>query len=205
MGHSPDPSGGNVGDVRIKLDGDEAWAPAPGGSTQERPGRQFLGSLIDYPNKGSWDKASQIQYVRVFLAAGVEITSCEIFQGKGSGSNIRIGIYSQSDPGEGDHRQAAGQPQTRVAQTAATTLVVGNDLSFVSIALSSSYTVPTTGYYWIAMISTLTGLEVPTTQNMVYGQFVPRYTEQGSGTTLPSSAGTLATSAKGIGWVALTE
>ncbi len=157
-------------------------------SAQERPRRIFLGSLTDYPAQGSFSPSSVIQYIQLWLVQGTVIEALETFidGGGSSGSDIRLGVYDQADP---DNEN--GIPVDKLAQTAARTLVGGDDGTYVALPLESGdLTISTTGYYWLALITDGSTPKFAVTSTF-RANFLPRREESSTNVDLPATAGTL--------------
>jgi hypothetical protein len=152
---------------------------------REAPDEHFIGALLNYSATGSGGNG-EIQYTRIWLISGTVLTDMRCYiAGGGTGSReVRMGIYDQTDPLAVD-----GLPVNRVAQTNAVATAGANG-SFFTQALTSSYTVAATGYYWVALIQSSAALSFVTTQSFEAG-FLPVRREAGTGSTLPATAGTL--------------
>lgn len=93
---------------------------------------------------------STVGYYRVLLHGGQQISNMRTFVealggGPASGKNIRMGIYDQTDLMD----DTLG-PNAKVAETASTNLG-GAAGTFVTAALTSPFTPPVTGWYWLAL------------------------------------------------------
>jgi hypothetical protein len=178
--------------------GAAVWIPqgGGGGAGDSAPGQYLLGGILDYPGSARMD-ASEIQYSRVFLPAGIELTEGVTFiDTLGSAiRNVRMGLYAQADPTD-----IFGLPVTRVAQSNETPTGPGLDGSYLQLAFTDaptggsgspvSYTVPDTGYYWIALVSDNNVTKLAT--SLVYREeYLPARREISTDTTLPAAAGTL--------------
>jgi hypothetical protein len=109
------------------------------------PRRFQLGTILDYTGTGSADSADAVQYTQVFLDEGDQITDIEIFPTLAGNGDVVLGLYDQADP-----EDFLGEPRDRVATTAVRSLVPADEDAFVVVPLTTPYTVPTTGYYWLA-------------------------------------------------------
>lgn len=200
----------DIGDVvkLVDLGGGSPGLPVLDGSQLQNlpgttvPGQFVLGSPLIYPSAG-FMTAEEVQYTRVFLAKGAVLDRMRCFTGSitGGSKTIRMGIYSQTSP-----LNSNGIPATRVAQTNAVT-AVENAANVVS--LTSAYTVPTSGYYWLAFVRSSGGgaLNLQQTSSMFPASFlsaVVRY-ENTTGTTLPATVGTLTSPAGAVIYVATLE
>jgi hypothetical protein len=151
------------------------------------PGEHFLGSLMDYGGAGGVT-AGEVQYTKTFLTGGTIITAmrCYVDTGGSASRFVRMGVYSQADP-----TNPSSVPATRVAQTnsEATT---GADGAFFTKALTASYTVPVTGYYWVAFITNnAAALKFSVSPGVYRTGFLPVRRESSTGTTLPATVGTI--------------
>lgn len=170
---------------------------------ERRPKRQFLGMLLDYPSAGTVT-ASEIQYTRIWLYANQVITGVEIFPTANinTGDNARVGLYDQTTP-----TSDVGVPVSRVAQSNSTQ--VGSANAYQAISFTANYTVPTAGYYWIAVISDNAGslLADPSfaVSSTYRANFLPIRREAGSGTTLPATAANLNNPASAVMYAAAVE
>jgi hypothetical protein len=155
----------------------------------ERPRRIYLGHLMSYPNKGGATSAGLIYYIQVFINKDTVIDQFETFidSGATAARNMRMGLYDQSDPA--DHTDI---PQNRVAQTASIVLDLADNGLYKTVNLDGggTYTVPTTGYYWLAFIADNTNVKFAVSDPFV-AAFLPHRHESGTGTTLPATAGSL--------------
>ena len=153
------------------------------GASHERPETVFLGSLLSYPNQGGASLANEIQYTRVYLHQDTVITGGEVFLETlpGGVGTIRIGIYNQTAPASDTL-----DPNVKVAEITLYQLVAGDVGTFVRKSLTSNYTVPATGYYWV-------GFTVSSTSPKFAGSdtfralYLPRRQASGTG-TLPTTA-----------------
>jgi hypothetical protein len=169
-------------------------------ATAVQPGIVSLGTLIDYPSSGG-SAASEIQYTRVYLIAGVTYDEMQVFvDSGGSGTrNINAGIYDQATPAS-----TTGTPNSRVAQTGTTNVPAGDNGTFKTVALTAAYTVPTTGYYWLALIPDSANLKFATSA-AYRASFLPVRREAGAGSTLPATAGTLTNPSSAVIWTGAVE
>jgi hypothetical protein len=121
----------------------------------EAPKEHFFGNLLHYPSSGAL-VVNIIQYIRVWFTAGLQFGSLRVFQNIGGNpvNSFRMGIYDQTDSTD-----ETLSPNSRVAQTALTVSSAVDDGTFVDVALGSTYTVPVTGYYWLAIVQTNSNLK----------------------------------------------
>jgi hypothetical protein len=150
----------------------------------EWPQRLFLGHLMSYPFKGGVNSASDLQYTRIWIPKGITIIEMECFveEVAGAGSNMRMGLYDQVTP-----TSNTGVPNNKVGETAVIALTGADEGKFKLVALTSSYLVPTTGFYWTAMITDKTQTKFAVSDTFRAG-YLPRREESGTGTTLPATA-----------------
>lgn len=165
------------------------------------PGEHFLGnSHFDYMGSGSID-ASEIQYTKIWLPEGLIFDRLRVFvDAGGSGTrHIRGGIYGQTDP-DGDNLD----PNTKLVETAETD-TAGTDGSYMPINLASAWTVPTTGYYWLAIVLDSPAVDIRASSGAVPADFVPVRREATTGTILPATASSLTNPASPVAYVAVLE
>jgi len=176
---------------------DEKWefTDFPDANATLLPGVTMLGTVLNYPKSASFGAASDIQYVRVFLVEDAEYDSFVVFvTNRVASVDIRLGIYSQTDPSDIDL-----DPNSKVAETNVRTILAADEGTFVEVALTSSYTVPTSGYYWFAMIYDGTPNSVSfATSETFPADYLPRREESGSGDTLPATASGLTNPASAV-------
>ncbi|MHA2063658.1 MAG: hypothetical protein ACXABY_04660 [Candidatus Thorarchaeota archaeon] len=159
-----------------------------GSTDPNAPLERFLGqNLLLYGLNGNFQSNDDICYARIRLPEGAVVTSMRTYVGAlgggpGSGKNIRMGIYDQSDI-----EDATLGPDSRVAQTALIPLA-GLDMQYHTVALEGGdYTVPKTGWYWLALTSTSASTDFRSTNTAPAG-FWPVQEESGSNGDLPTSA-----------------
>ena len=114
----------------------------------DNTGAHSYGSLRDHAGaSGSPQSANEVQYTRVWLDAGITITSMRTFitAGANAARQIQFGLYSQATPASN-----TGVPVTRVALTAADTPPAAFT-GLRDVALTVAYLVPTAGWYWVAL------------------------------------------------------
>lgn len=180
-----------------RIDNNESGA-GPGAAVN--PGELMFGTLLDYPSAGT-SSASEIQYVRLRFTQGLVISGIRTFiDSGGTGSrNVRMAIYDQATPGDD-----AGDPDTRVAQTNSVS-TSGTNGTFISEAfIAGDYTVPTTGFYWIAFITDSPSLKFAVSATH-RADFLPHRHETSSGTTLPATTGGLTNPVGAVIYVAGIE
>lgn len=168
-------------------------------SQKEAPNEHFLGqSLLHYPESGRVSK-EEVQYTRVWMTAGLALDRMRVYVDSGaSGSRyVRMGLYNQSNPLNSDLG-----PNSRVAETASGAPTTNQ--TFYTANLTSSYTVPTTGYYWLAMITDSRLLRFAMTA-VHRANFLPVRRESSTGTVLPTTTGTLANVESSVVYVAALE
>jgi hypothetical protein len=164
------------------------------GGTQSRNSPVYgYGTPLDYTASGSVS-TSDVQYVRVFLNAGVTLASMTSFyRGGGAAARlVRMGIYDQADP-----LSLTDVPRNKVAETASTSSGGWTANSYPTLPLLSSYTVPSAGFYWFALIQGASQINWSVTPVFPPGQ-VPLYFEASTGVTLPATAGTLTTATSAV-------
>lgn len=148
-------------------------------------GVHSFGPFRDYSGaQGSPQSANEIQYMRVWLRAGVTITSMRTFIAGGADGvrQIQFGIYDQTAP----TTDGLG-PNNRVANTASDTppnLFTG----VRDVVLTSAYLVPTTGWYHFALQASSAAMLFLLSDTHRAGT-IPRREETPGGFMLPSPAG----------------
>lgn len=149
-------------------------------------GTTTLGDLMAYPSNGSPQSAGDIQYARVWLTKDRVISNMQTYINSGANGTrqIRLGLYDQATP-----TSNTGTPNNRVAQTAADT-PPNATTGFRTVALTATYTVTASGYYWIAII-TDSGAVNFAVSSTYRASYLPVRRESGTGVTLPSASGTL--------------
>jgi hypothetical protein len=165
------------------------------------PGEHFLGTLLDYGASGGVT-VGEVQYTQIYLSAATVITKMRVYidAGGNTGRNVRLGIYSQTDP-----TNKNGLPVTRVAQTGSTTTNGANG-TFLSPLLLVSYSVPTSGYYWVAFVTdNSASLKFSVTPTVYRAGFLPLRRETGSGVNLPATAGVLTNPSSSVVYASAVE
>jgi hypothetical protein len=173
---------------------DESHAAA-----QEHPGTSFLGSLPDYPFQAGVSGAHDIQYTRVWLFQDAEMTSMETFLVSTGAQDIRFALYSQTDPKD-DH----ADPNTKVAETAVLPITSVDAGDYVGAALTTPYTVPATGHYWLAFLCSSTAPKFAASTTF-RANYLPRREESNAAATFPATAGTLTNPASACLFVAAVK
>ena len=188
-------TGSAIADLSVLTDGSgrAKIGSTPGASGGGVSGGKTFGSLLDYPFAGSVTVA-EVQYVQVRLVAGevIDRMRCFIDAGASGARNVRQGLYNQSSPTD-----PAGTPNALVSQTNSEnttgdngtfkdqnltdTLVVGGTGS------AQAYTVPTTGFYWMALITDSSALKFAVSESH-RADFLPVRRQSSSGTDLPATA-----------------
>jgi hypothetical protein len=172
-----------------------------------RPGAHFLGDILHYI-AATVEVTDEVQFIQLWLPAGITLTKMEIFptQVGGAGHTIHLGIYDQADP-----TALAGVPNARVAQiTPFTANTVTIDVYFQSTITSPAggYIVPATGYYWLAFLGS--GAAGPGTKikPVLTATYVPKFTPirfKAGQASLPASAGAVTTSGGALIYIAAVE
>jgi len=164
------------------------------------PGQHLLFNFADYPNTGKVT-ASEVQYTKVYLIGGTVITKMQLFINNGATGNINMGLYDQATA-----LSATGTPRNLVASTGSTAISSGDNGTFKIVNLSGSYTVATTGYYWIAMIGSSVTPRYAASNQYLAG-YAPINFETSSGVVLPTgpSHSLASATATAIIYVAATE
>jgi len=102
-----------------------------------------------------------INYYRVWLPTGITLQALAVYlagAGAAPGMTAWLGLYDQTNPDQEDWTVAAGQPNTLVASTAGAGTNIQAPTGEKAVALASSYAVPTTGFYWLAVKVNWTGI-----------------------------------------------
>lgn len=180
--------------------GAAVWNPTttPAGAGKASPGEViFGGTRLLYSGTGS-ATSNEIQYARVFLTAGLTYDRARVFvtSGDNASRHIRLGLYTQTDPGDAD-----GVPVTRVAQTAE----AGTILGYNTVSFSSPYTVSVTGYYWIAFVTDSNSVKFAITASTFPANFISTDRESTTGTTLPATASSLTNPSSAVAYVGVLE
>ncbi len=168
---------------------------------KEAPKEHFFGNLMHYPSSGGM-AADLVQYVRVWLTAGLSFDKMRVFQDSGGNParDFRAGIYDQAAPTDDQ-----GVPDSKVAETGLTATAGANDGTFVDAALTSTFDVTTTGYYWLALVNSTASIKfaVSTVNRAAY---LPRREQTGPGATaLPATAGGFSNPTSAVALVSAVE
>lgn len=163
------------------------------------PNEIMFGTLLDYPAQGS-SAAGEIQYIRLRLIGGTSFSGMKTFLDSGGSASryIRFGIYDQTDPDD----DTLG-PDTRLVQTAQT--ATGGDGYISASFIGGDYTIPSTGFYWIAIVQDSTVINYAVTGSN-RADFLPvRREDPGATADLPATAGTLTNPVSALIFVSLLE
>lgn len=170
------------------------------GAGKQTPKEHFIGgTLLHYPASGSHPSgASAIQYSRVWLTAGLIVDRVRIFVDTGglASRHFRVGLYNQSSP-----TSITGTPNTKLRESAE----LGTAAEGFLNGTFTNYVVPITGYYWIAFVADTTSIKFAVTPAVYRSGFAPVRSESTTGTTLPSTAGTLTNPSATIAYASLVE
>lgn len=170
------------------------------------PGEHALGTVLDYQKTGSFT-ASEIQYTRTWLVAGLIMDRMSTFVSAGANGtrDFRMGIYDQLDP-----LDPIGVPRNRVAQTNPTAPAA---TGWARPQLTNAPTggsgtpltwLPVTGFYWMAFITDETALQF-CVSDPYQADYAPVYRETGTGLILPATVGVLTNPVSAISYVAAVE
>lgn len=182
--------------------GSAVWLPSASIATSSPgqaapPGQLLYGTLLDYPFSGGYAKG-EIQYVRLSLVSGLVTAGGTTFVDSGGSisRNIRIGLYDQTDP-----EDPTLGPNNRVVQTAQTVTTGGGFIE--ADWLGGDYTVPTRGFYWLAIVNDSTTLKFAVTAS-IRANFIPVARETpGSTADLPTTAGVTTNPVATLAYVSL--
>lgn len=181
--------------------------PGSENNAEVRQGGHFLGDILHYTGSAV-ETDGEIQFIRNYLPAGLKLTKMEMFltQVGGSGVTIRMGIYDQSTPTD-----PAGLPNAKVAEitpfTADTAVVDAFNTKTITTP-AGGYTVPTTGYYWFAFLSSGGGGPGTKVKPVLTASYVAKFTPirfKTGQTTLPASAGAVVTGGGALVFLAAIE
>jgi hypothetical protein len=148
------------------------------------PGEHMMGNLMNYPSTGGLT-SSLVQYTQVYLSAGLQIDTVRAFINAGGSAsrNYNVGLYSQTDPAD---RQ--GTPNTRERESGS---IATTGLSGYVDGTFTSYTVPTSGYYWVGIVAD--SAAISWALSAVYrAGFLPQRDETSTGVVLPATAASAA-------------
>jgi len=175
---------------------------ASAGIGKDSPREIFYGnSLIDYGGAAGVT-SGEIQYTRIWLTIDTIIEGGAFFVDSGglAARKVRVGLYSQADP-----RDFTLTPATKLRETAETS-TANLDGTFVRPLWSGGdYTIPATGYYWIAVIQDSSAMKYATTPDVFRANFLPVRRESGTGTTLPATPSGLSNPVSALIWAAVVE
>jgi len=196
---------GYVLQANEEAEGGVAWTPAGlGASPAAVPGYHLLGDPLSYFAQGSVITASEVQFSRVYLIKGQVFSLGRVYQVKGGSTAryFRIGVYGQADPTDD-----SGVPLTKLVETAQTDTGAAFNGSYRDIPWTTgNWTVPETGWFWIAFITdTTTPLQWSVTGGPYPAGFLPVYRQASALTTLPATASGLTNPASSVVFCALKE
>lgn len=171
-----------------------------GASPAVNVGELMYGTLLDYPS-ASGQSAGVVYYIRIKLGAGFVIDHMRTFIDSGGtpARNVRMGIYDQVDPADPE-----GEPNVRVAQTAAFSTGGTNGTFIDGALLGGNYTIDPGGYYWLAVIADSSALKFAVSL-VARADFLPLRQEVSTGTVLPATAGVLTNPSSSVTYVAGIE
>jgi len=171
-----------------------------GASSAVNPGELMFGTLLDYPAAGNVTSGT-VFFLRLKLNAGLVVSDMRTFiDSGGSGSReLRMGLYTQTDP-----TSETGEPATRVRQTASVVTTGLSGTFHTEPFIGGNYTIATTGFYWVAIVSDSTSLKFAVSA-VARSNFLPVRQESGSGTNLPATVGTLLNPVSSILYIAAVE
>ena len=185
----------------LRSEGVEDLPPHLQAASKLNPGEHFLGnSHFDYVGSGSIDQ-SEIQYTKLWLLEGLVVDRMRVFVDAGGtpARHVRCGVYDQTDAG------AEGlDPNAKLAETAETD-TDGFNGAYLEMSLLSAWTVPKTGYYWLAVVIDSPAVDIRASSGSVPANFIPVRRESTTGTTLPATASTLTNPASPVAYVAALE
>jgi hypothetical protein len=172
-------------------------------SEHANPGDPLTYSLENvslYNASGSPTTANDIQYTRVWLPKGRTITTMRthITSGANGTRQIQFAIYDQATPAS-----VTGVPNAKVATTAADTPPNATTGQY-DVALTSSYLVPTSGFYWLALQSDSNAMNF-TISSVFRANSIKRREEASGAFTLPATAGTLTNPQSAVAYVSAVE
>lgn len=189
--------------------GNALWKPASDDSgaanSNVRPGRTFLGDILHYTSSAT-ELDDELMFVRNWYPAGSVISQMELYptQVGGSSRTVLLGLYDQATPGNTN-----GTPNNLVAFVPGFTAntVTANAYNVWNLS-GGTYTIPTTGYYWHAFLSTGTGgpstkIKPVVTSGYVIG-FTPVRFKAGQ-TSLPANAGAVTTAGGALIYIATVK
>ena len=171
-----------------------------GAGSLNNPGEYMFGTLLDYPSPGNVS-AGTVFYLRLKFAAGVVFSDMRTFIDSGGSASreLRMGLYDQATPSD-----PAGEPNNRIAQTLSVNTDNQSGLFMTVPLIGGDYTISTTGFYWLAVVSDSTSLKFAVTA-AARANFLPVRQEAGTGTNLPATAGTLTNPVSSVLYIAAVE
>jgi hypothetical protein len=143
-------------------------------------GEISLGSRLDYQDDSLPLDRTHIYYHRVFLAENTILDSMAIFTTSAKTGNVNLGLY--------DHNDITHAPGDKIAETGSQAGTSPVD-DFWLYDLTSSYTVTTSDYYWLALA--ISQSPKTRTYNGAADSFIPYRVETkavATSTTLPATA-----------------
>jgi hypothetical protein len=166
----------------------------------DSPGLYFLGSILDY-SVGAGLPVGEVQYSRVFLIAGLTISTVQVFVDSGgtAARNLRAGLYGQAVPTD-----KTGVPVTRLTQSNVTP-TTGADGTYLTLTFTAPYAVPATGFYWVALVADSAAVKLIATGTVYRENFPPTRRQSVTGTDLPATASGLSNPVSAIAFAAATE
>lgn len=158
-------------------------ANAGAGTDKELPDVTFLGNIMNYPNSVGVGGAYDIQYTRVWLHEDSTVSKIGLFLRAASGTqDIRFAIYDQTAS-----NGCISEPHNKVAETAAVSVSSIDAGAYVRQELTSSYVIPTTGYYWLAFMASSTALKFAGSGTFI-ANFLPRHEQANPDINFPATA-----------------
>lgn len=172
--------------VNVAENGLEFVPLGAGGGGDALTNEWLLGSPLSYASEVSL-AANQINYQRVYLPAGVTVArgQFETTNITGPNAQVRIGLYDQTDPDEGNYYAVAGQPNDKVAESVLGSVGAGS----FTFNYGAGFLVPASGYYWVAIVRNAGGGQKRFRSTGGVNRFVtPRWIEATAGGALPANA-----------------
>lgn len=174
-------------------------AGGTGAGAAVNPGELMHGTRLSYYKQGG-APAGEVQYIRLRLGAGTVVGGMQAFvvsAAAGGSKRLRMGLYNQSDPAN----PALG-PYTKVRETAQVDVAGTSNTLYYAAFTAGNYTVPSTGYYWLAIVQDSTSITFAISEVNHAGFVQMRRETPGATADLPSSAGTLTNPASPAVYVA---
>lgn len=186
--------------AQIRVNGSWEEFPSTAEQGEQFPGEHLLGGVMNYPSSGGLT-SSEIQYTRIRLIAGQVFDTARTFIASGGSAarSLRMGLYDQVDP-----TSATGTPDTRVAETNSFTTGGLSGYQEFAFATPTTYSIPTSGFYWVAIIVDSSALSFASSA-AYRADYAPVYRETGTGTTLPATVGTITNPAGSIAYASVVE